>query len=325
MCVSNNNVKYCRKHDCSYVQRGSSDRTHCRECTNERNRNTVRSQKAKENKREIDRKYQEKKRLHNPDKLKEILLKHKQTDKFRDTYIKKIVIKSSNIYCIRCNNNRVYNNDNYCNDCNKLLHIINNHDYISVCKHCNKEYGLDTKINNNGKVFQLNKYCSTECNNDYINIKKQTSIINLRLWVKSIKGTLQYKLMQRDRKTNGTHKRRVIKRGSKYEVINRRTLFQRFNYICQGCNVKCVYPNDVNYNDDNCATIDHIKPISKGGSHTYDNTQLLCRKCNWMKKDNEKYFKHKQMAKQMELQFDLNIVKHGLGEQLSLFQQGCEL
>ena len=42
-----------------------------------------------------------------------------------------------------------------------------------------------------------------------------------------------------------------------------------------------------------------------------------------MKNDNEKYFEHKQRVKQMELQFDLNIVKHGTGEQLSLFQQGC--
>jgi uncharacterized Zn ribbon protein len=51
MCVNSIKVKHCEKHNCSYVQRGSSDRMHCRECTNERNRNTVRSQKAKENKR----------------------------------------------------------------------------------------------------------------------------------------------------------------------------------------------------------------------------------------------------------------------------------
>jgi len=321
MCVNSIKVKYCEKHNCSYVQRGSSDRMHCRECTNERNRNTVRSQKAKENKREYDRNYGLKKRLENPDVLKQAQDKYKQTNKYRDWKISQLSITSSNIYCIRCNNNRVFNND-HCVDCSKLLYIINNHDYISACKHCNKEYGLDVKISNSGKVFQLNKYCSVECNNDYITIKKQTNIINLKLWVKSIKGTLQYKLMQRDRRTNGTHKRRVIKRGNKYQVIHRHILFKRFNYICQGCNVKCLYPNGINYNQDNCATIDHIKPISKGGDHTYDNTQLLCRKCNWMKRDNEKYFEHKQRAQQMELQFDLIMVKHGTGEQLALFEQG---
>jgi 5-methylcytosine-specific restriction endonuclease McrA len=103
-------------------------------------------------------------------------------------------------------------------------------------------------------------------------------------------------------------------------LIFRRTLFKRFNYVCQGCNIKCVHPNDNNYNDDNCATIDHIKPISKGGDHTYTNTQLLCRKCNRIKGANEKYFEHKQKAKQMELQFDLNMIKHCVGEQLALFK-----
>jgi ribosomal protein S8 len=317
MCVSNNNVKYCIKHNCSYVQRGSSNRTHCRECTNERNRNTVRSQKAKENKREIDRKYQEKKRLENPHLLKLAREKYEQTDKFRDRIIKNTLVKSSNIYCVKCNNNRVYNNNNYCNDCNKVLHIIKNHDFISVCKHCNKEYGLDIKISNYGKLFQLNRYCSVKCNND----SKKENYVNYR---KEYKKTETFKKSQRERKRNGTYRKRVIKSGNAYEYILRRVLFQRFNYICQGCNVKCVHPNDVNYNEDNCATIDHIKPISKGGSHTYDNTQLLCRKCNWNKNDNEKYFEHKQRVKQMELQFDMNIVKHGTGEQLSLFQQGCE-
>jgi hypothetical protein len=41
-----------------------------------------------------------------------------------------------------------------------------------------------------------------------------------------------------------------------------------------------------------------------------------------MKNDNEKYFQHKQRSKQMELQFDLIMVKHGTGEQLALFEQG---
>lgn len=310
MCVNSIKVKYCEKHNCSYVQRGSSDRMHCRECTNERNRNTVRSQKAKENKREIDRNYQAKKRLENPDVLKQAKEKYKQTDKYRDWKISQLSITLSNIYCIRCNNNRVFNND-YCVDCNKLLHIINNHDYISICKHCNKEYGLDVKISNIGKVFQLNKFCSVNCN-------KQSKINTQTLY----KTTDAYKELKRERKRNGTHKKRVIKKGSKYQLIYRRILFQRFNYVCQGCNVKCVHPNDTNYNQDNCATIDHIKPISKGGDHTYVNTQLLCRKCNSIKRDNEKYFEHKQRAKQMELQFDLTVVKHGTGEQLALFEQG---
>ena len=310
MRVSPNEVKVCEKHNVIYTNWGNGNRRRCVECVKEYNKLPHRLEK----KREIDRKYQANKRLDNPDVLKEAQEKYHNSEKYRDWKISQLSITSSNIYCIRCNNNRVFNND-YCNDCNKLLHIINNHDYISICKHCNKEYGLDVKISNSGKVFQLNRYCSVQCNKD----SKKENYIKHR---KEYKKTEAFKKMQSERKRNRTYRKRVIKSGNRYEYILRRVLFQRFNYICQGCNVKCVHPNDTNYNQDNCATIDHIKPISKGGSHTYNNTQLLCRKCNWMKNDNEKYFEHKQRAKQMELQFDFTMVKHGTGEQLALFEQG---
>ena len=306
MRVSPNEIKVCDKHNVVYTIWGSKNKRRCVECVREYNKLPHRLEK----KRVLDKEYQAKKRMENPDVLKEAKEKYKQTDKYRDWKISQLSITCSNIYCIICNNNRVYNND-YCNDCSKLLHIKNNHGYISLCKHCNKEFGLDVKISNYGKVFQLNKYCSVQCNKD--------SKINNEILYKT---TDKYKELKRERKRNGTHKKRVINKGNKYQLIFRRTLFGIFNYVCQGCNVKCVYPNDINYNDDNCATIDHIKPISKGGDHTYVNTQLLCRKCNSIKRDNEKYFEHKQRAKQMELQFDLTMVKHGTGEQLALFEQG---
>lgn len=306
MRVSPNVLKVCEKHNIVYTNWGNGNRRRCVECVKEYNKLPHRLEK----KREIDRKYQAQKRLENPDVLKQAQEKYHNSEKYRDYKISQLSITMSNLYCIRCNNNRVFNND-YCNDCTKLLYIINNHDYISVCKHCNKEFGLDVKISNYGKVFQLNKFCSVDCN-------KQSKINSKILY----KTTDIYKELKRERRRNGTHKKRVIKKGNKYQLIYRRILFQRFNYVCQGCNVKCVHPNDINYNDDNCATIDHIKPISKGGDHTYINTQLLCRKCNSIKRDNEKYFEHKQRAKQMELQFDLIMIKHGVGEQLALFEQG---
>jgi len=112
MCVNSIKVKYCEKHNCSYIQRGSSDRMHCRECTNERNRNTVRSQKAKENKRDYDKKYAIKKRLENPDVLKQAQEKYKLSLKFqeRKNYYKykSNEGKFSNLYCIECNNVRLY-------------------------------------------------------------------------------------------------------------------------------------------------------------------------------------------------------------------------
>jgi 5-methylcytosine-specific restriction endonuclease McrA len=37
---------------------------------------------------------------------------------------------------------------------------------------------------------------------------------------------------------------------------------------------------------DNYPTIDHITPISKGGTHTWDNVGLACKRCNTLKSNN---------------------------------------
>ena len=46
-------------------------------------------------------------------------------------------------------------------------------------------------------------------------------------------------------------------------------------------------------NDKNATHIDHIIPLSKGGTHTFDNIQILCPFCNNAKKDlfEEDFFK----------------------------------
>lgn len=36
-------------------------------------------------------------------------------------------------------------------------------------------------------------------------------------------------------------------------------------------------------------SIDHIRPVSKGGTHTWDNVQLVHRGCNSIKCDNENF------------------------------------
>jgi hypothetical protein len=50
-------------------------------------------------------------------------------------------------------------------------------------------------------------------------------------------------------------------------------LFERDGGICQ----ECGDPYDIE--------IDHIKPVSKGGTSTLNNLQLLCKPCNRKKRD----------------------------------------
>lgn len=65
--------------------------------------------------------------------------------------------------------------------------------------------------------------------------------------------------------------------------LNIQTVFNHNNGICQICGLPV--PEICEENDDWAASIDHVIPISKGGSHTYFNSQLAHRICNSLKQD----------------------------------------
>ena len=68
----------------------------------------------------------------------------------------------------------------------------------------------------------------------------------------------------------------------KAERINSYAIFKKDNWTCRMCSTKV---QKVNIYADDAAELDHIIPISRGGTHTIDNVQTLCRKCNQFKSD----------------------------------------
>jgi 5-methylcytosine-specific restriction endonuclease McrA len=286
-----NNIKICNKHNIEYTLKITKNREYyeCKLCSKEKRQlrylKEINNIDLLNKKRERDRIYQIKKYKENPDVSKKNILKYKQSEKFFLNKIKKYEGKCSNIFCAECNKNRIYGKT-ICSECNKKNHLKSKYDFISICKHCNNEFGYDTKISNIGKIFQFNVYCSTNCNNES---KKNSKRKNQR------KLNNRYKKIKRDKNI-------AKKYGIKYEVIDRKLVFRKHNYICTSCGVKCVHPNKHNYNQSNAATLDHIIPKSKGGSHTYDNVTLLCRSCNTTKRDLIlKTYKKNNM--QLEIQF----------------------
>lgn len=81
------------------------------------------------------------------------------------------------------------------------------------------------------------------------------------------------------------HKWRALKANATIENFTPLEIFVRDKYICQMCGRKTrpdyktpyhpLYPN-----------LDHIIPLNKGGDHSRQNTQCLCRQCNATKHDN---------------------------------------
>lgn len=97
-----------------------------------------------------------------------------------------------------------------------------------------------------------------------------------------------------ERKARKAHRRHLKRQAIQCvkDWINRRELFEQSKWRCKGCRRKTHWPTGDN--SDREATVDHILPLSKGGLHTPENVQLLCRRCNTEKNNT--------IAKPMQMQ-----------------------
>lgn len=77
------------------------------------------------------------------------------------------------------------------------------------------------------------------------------------------------------------------KTGAEYDkTVTLPALLRRDGYECSSCGIECT-KEDKRYGNvgPTYPTMDHIVPLSKGGSHTWDNVQVMCFSCNTAKKD----------------------------------------
>lgn len=88
---------------------------------------------------------------------------------------------------------------------------------------------------------------------------------------------------RRKRLNDKTFSARCRKYGVKYEPVNRIKVYEKDKYKCYLCKRKVVISDE--YRPDQ-ATLDHIVPLSLGGSHTYDNVRTCCMLCNGKRSNN---------------------------------------
>jgi len=77
-------------------------------------------------------------------------------------------------------------------------------------------------------------------------------------------------------------RRRARLKGCDSERVDPIKVFDRDKWRCALCGVKTPQALRGSY-DDRAPELDHIIPLSLGGSHTYINTQCACRRCNGLK------------------------------------------
>lgn len=82
---------------------------------------------------------------------------------------------------------------------------------------------------------------------------------------------------------NRNKDKRIYKNGEPDLTITLTRLYMRDKGICQCCGKYIDF--DCDPNSDDYPSIDHIIPIAKGGEHQWDNVQLMCRRCNYLKRD----------------------------------------
>jgi len=130
-----------------------------------------------------------------------------------------------------------------------------------TCKECGTKY--------HWTVYWMNtSACSIECKNKR---KRKQNRKNRE----QLKSNPDYKRLR-------NHKQRAKHYGVKYERVNIESIFVRDEYKCKGCGINVVRSKKYKPNQ---ATIDHMIPLSRGGTHTRDNLITLCHQCNSEKSD----------------------------------------
>ena len=81
-------------------------------------------------------------------------------------------------------------------------------------------------------------------------------------------------------------RRRALKYGVAFDdTITRSSVFEKNEGKCYLCEIETHLEHKAIGYEPNLSTVDHIIPISKGGSHTWENVRNCCLKCNITKHD----------------------------------------
>lgn len=158
------------------------------------------------------------------------------------------------------------------------------------------------ECNNCGGVFESTNgrlRCSSQCDKEYATLvakkkhaEKYVPKLSWRecLWCGKMFCSSKTKTCSKrcrrknKQRSGGDYRERCAFYGVHYDSsITRRKVFKRDDWTCQECGIKCR--RDGEYLEDDAPELDHFIPLSKGGTHTWDNTRCLCRKCNAEKSD----------------------------------------
>lgn len=109
-----------------------------------------------------------------------------------------------------------------------------------------------------GRTFEQHygrHFCSKKCRNKHHNLREQ--------------------------RRKDTRTKRAKKNGNYDKSITLAKVYKHDHGVCYICGKHLILNDD--YNRSDAPTIEHVVPICKGGTHTWNNVRLACRACNTAK------------------------------------------
>lgn len=172
--------------------------------------------------------------------------------------------------------------------------------YAHWCRGCANEANSKYKKANRAKVSQAQReyraanpdkvaayYAAhkeelNKKSRDHYAANKERYRENYDRWVTENKERWTAYRNEWSRKNGSGHRDRAKRFGVKYTPINKTAIFERDEWICG----LCGDPVDqaVPWPDLECATLDHVIPMSLGGDHVESNVQLAHFFCNLLKR-----------------------------------------
>jgi hypothetical protein len=162
--------------------------------------------------------------------------------------------------CLCCKREFVARKRRFCSSqCCNRCHAINV--YYKNCPCCEKLFATNQKSAT---------CCSNSCKTTWRFAKKHGSY---DAWLTA----------KRQRRSGASHIVRAKKYGVAYQYVNKINVFERDDWKCGICGM--TVDRESRFPDHRSASLDHVVPLSKGGSHTYENVQCSHYGCNHSKRD----------------------------------------
>ena len=174
----------------------------------------------------------------------------------------------------------------YKSQCKECLNTVEKREYSKNYRNEHKDYfrekHFEYRNRNREKLREESKKRRLENpgeTHDYYLKNRDKILTYSHAYNKSLKGRAL-------RLTHRIKRRALAQIGDK--DITLETLYNRDLGICALCGERCdytdyIFKGEVFIAGNRYPSIDHIVPISKGGSHTWDNVQLAHKQCNSVK------------------------------------------